>query len=119
MPWPESSEAHWPSRLAQRMHSLLPQLRDTHIASAWNGLITETSDLLPRVGDEDGIYYCAGCNGSGVAMMVHLGDRMAGKVLGETDLGVFGRLPLPAQAETPAGVRQAALQFLEKSEGNG
>jgi hypothetical protein len=33
------------------------------------------------MGQEDGLYYCTGCNGSGVAMMTHLGRQVAQRIL--------------------------------------
>jgi len=37
------------------------------------------------MGTEDGLHYCLGCNGSGVAMMTYLGYQVARKIAGVTN----------------------------------
>jgi glycine/D-amino acid oxidase-like deaminating enzyme len=68
-----------------------------------------TMDQLPHVGElENGIFFAAGYNGTGVAMSSLLGRQLAALSRGEApDLGVIGR-PLPAiplQAFTTPAVR--------------
>jgi hypothetical protein len=35
---------------------------------------------LPHMGEEGGLHYCLGCNGSGIAMMTYLGTQTARKI---------------------------------------
>jgi glycine/D-amino acid oxidase-like deaminating enzyme len=42
-----------------------------------------TNDALPHMGLEDGLHFCTGCNGSGVAMMSWLGNQVARRILGD------------------------------------
>ena len=72
-----------------------PQLKGTRITHAWNGRIAFTFDLLPHLGQHDGIHYCMGCNGSGVAMQSFLGHRVGQKMLGR-DCGAFDGPGFPA-----------------------
>lgn len=44
-----------------------------------------TFDGMPHMGQRDGLYYCLGCNGSGVAMMTNLGYQTARKIAGAAD----------------------------------
>jgi glycine/D-amino acid oxidase-like deaminating enzyme len=81
-----------------RLLTIFPQLQGTRLTHAWTGKIAFTFDLLPHVGSHDGVTYCAGCNGSGVAMQSYLGYQAAEAILGRCrsafwDLG-FPTMPL-------------------------
>ena len=67
--------------LYQMMTERWPQLRGVRITHSWSGFVAMTVDALPHMGQEDGLYYCTGCNGSGVAMMTHLGRQVAQRIL--------------------------------------
>ena len=58
-----------------------PQLKGTRITHSWSGFVAMTTDALPHMGQENGVHYCAGCNGSGVAMMPYLGRQIARRIL--------------------------------------
>jgi len=64
------------------MTDRFPQLRDVKITHAWNGNVAFTLDALPHMGQQDGMHYLLGCNGSGVAMMTYLGWQTARKIAG-------------------------------------
>ena len=57
-----------------------PQLRGVRVTHAWTGNVAFTLDALPHMGRRDGLHYCLGCNGSGVAMMTYLGWQTARKI---------------------------------------
>jgi glycine/D-amino acid oxidase-like deaminating enzyme len=57
-----------------------PQLRGTRLTHAWTGNTAFTFDGLPHMGERDGVHYCLGCNGSGIAMMTYLGWQTARKI---------------------------------------
>jgi glycine/D-amino acid oxidase-like deaminating enzyme len=57
-----------------------PQLRGTRITHSWTGNTAFTFDALPHMGEEGGMHYALGCNGSGVAMMTYLGTQTARKI---------------------------------------
>jgi hypothetical protein len=47
---------------------------------------------------QDGMHFCLGCNGSGVAMMTYLGHRTAQRIIGGGDrVDPFEELELPGQ----------------------
>lgn len=69
--------------LARAMVGVHPQLAGIPIAYAWGGYVAITLDRLPHVGQVDGAWYAAGCNGSGVALNTYLGHRLAQTVIGE------------------------------------
>ncbi|MBV9199834.1 MAG: FAD-binding oxidoreductase [Alphaproteobacteria bacterium] len=62
------------------MTDRFPQLRGVKVAYAWTGNVAFTLDALPHMGERDGLHYCLGCNGSGVAMMTYLGWQTARKI---------------------------------------
>jgi len=66
--------------LHRYMTDRFPQLRGVKITHAWTGNVAFTLDALPHMGERDGLHYCLGCNGSGVAMMTYLGWQTARKV---------------------------------------
>lgn len=69
-------------RLYARILRIFPQLRGIRLTHAWSGSIAFTFDVLPHVGERDGIAYCMGCNGSGVVMQSYLGWRTGEALLG-------------------------------------
>lgn len=73
-----------------------PQLRGTRITHSWSGYVAMTTDSLAHMGREDGLHYCMGCNGSGIAMMPYLGRQVARRILeGESSDCVYGRIGFP------------------------
>ncbi len=62
------------------MTERFPQLRGTRITHGWTGNTAFTFDALPHMGEEGGLHYALGCNGSGVAMMTYLGTQTARKI---------------------------------------
>jgi glycine/D-amino acid oxidase-like deaminating enzyme len=68
--------------LHRYMVDRFPQLRGTKVTHAWTGNVAFTLDALPHMGCQDGLHYCLGCNGSGIAMMTYLGWQTARKIGG-------------------------------------
>jgi len=63
--------------LHRYMVDRFPQLRGVKVTHAWTGNVAFTLDALPHMGRRDDLYYCLGCNGSGIAMMTYLGHQTA------------------------------------------
>ena len=84
-----------------------PQLKGVRITHSWSGLVAMTTDSIPHMGQEDGLHFCTGCNGSGVAMMTYLGNQVAQRILrdGHSDsayVGVeFPKVPVPFYSGNP------------------
>lgn len=57
-----------------------PQLTGVKITHSWTGNTAFTLDALPHMGEDGGLHYALGCNGSGVAMMTYLGTQTARKI---------------------------------------
>jgi glycine/D-amino acid oxidase-like deaminating enzyme len=62
--------------LYEGMLRVHPQLAGVRVERAWGGDVAMTLDRLPHVGRIDGVWYAAGCNGSGVALNTWLGARI-------------------------------------------
>jgi glycine/D-amino acid oxidase-like deaminating enzyme len=63
--------------LHRAMTARFPQLRGVRVTHAWTGNTAFTFDALPHMGRREGLHYCLGCNGSGIAMMTYLGWQTA------------------------------------------
>jgi glycine/D-amino acid oxidase-like deaminating enzyme len=73
--------------LHRYMTARFPQLRGIRVTHAWTGNTAFTLDALPHMGQQDGLHFCLGCNGSGVAMMTYLGWQTARKIAHATNVG--------------------------------
>src|SRR5882762_5294396 len=62
------------------MTERFPQLKGARVTHSWTGNTAFTLDALPHMGEQGGLHYCLGCNGSGVAMMTYLGTQTARKI---------------------------------------
>ena len=82
--------------LHRMMTERFPQLQGTKITHSWSGLVAFTNDFLPHMGQEKGLHYCLGCNGSGIGMLTYLGNQVARRILqdGETNTA-YATLDLP------------------------
>ena len=67
------------------MTERFPQLRGTRITHGWAGNTAFTLDALPHMGEDEGLHYALGCNGSGIAMMTYLGYQTARKIARATN----------------------------------
>ena len=100
-----------PDESAALLHGMMcerwPQLKGARITHSWSGLVAMTTDALPHMGMEDGIHYCTGCNGSGIATMTYLGHQIARRIIqnGHTDSGydalAFPPVPVPFYSGKP------------------
>ena len=86
---------HLPEEVAARrlMKMLLrsfPDLGNVGVEHCWSGTVGFTFDKLPHVGCSTGLYYAMGYCGSGVAMSIYLGKKIALQMLGRPE----GKTPL-------------------------
>jgi glycine/D-amino acid oxidase-like deaminating enzyme len=76
-------------RLRQGMVRLFPELAGTPIEYKWSGLVGMTFDLMPHLGQMDGLHYAMGYNGDGLTMSVYFGAKLAGAIAGTGELPPF------------------------------
>jgi glycine/D-amino acid oxidase-like deaminating enzyme len=62
------------------MTDRFPQLEGVRLTHGWTGNTAFTLDALPHMGEDEGLHYALGCNGSGIAMMTYLGFQTARKI---------------------------------------
>ena len=63
--------------LRREMIQVYPQLRDVKVEYVWGGTLDFAFDMMPHVGETDGMYYSLGYAGHGVAMATYLGKTVA------------------------------------------
>ena len=83
------------AELHRKMVERLPDLRGIRITHAWSGQVAFTLDSIPHVGARDGLHFALGCNGSGIAMMTHLGRYLGRRIAGSDEPASLFDRPLP------------------------
>lgn len=82
-------------RLQRQMAERFSDLRDTRIAYSWSGLLGPSFDLLPHIGEIDGIHFATGYSGAALPQGAYLGDKIASRITGQGDPATaFGEFPL-------------------------
>ncbi len=89
-----------PDSSARLLHNMMikrwPQIKDARITHSWSGFVAMTVDALPHIGLQNGIHFCTGCNGSGIAMMTYLGKKTAQKIVnGEKFQSAYSNIDFP------------------------
>lgn len=83
-------------RLGRLLQKVFPSLTGVRLEHAWTGNVAMTRTSLAGIGQYDGVWYAIGCNGSGVALMPHLGNKVALKLLGRPEgATAFDDMPPP------------------------
>jgi glycine/D-amino acid oxidase-like deaminating enzyme len=101
--------------LRQGMLSVYPQLRDAKIEYVWGGTLDFAFDIMPHVGQLDGLYFSLGYAGHGVAMSTYLGEKIVQSILSGrtpdsyTDKNPFAAIPFPG---APMGLYNGRPWFL-------
>lgn len=84
--------------LRAMLTQVFPQLKAVAVSHAWAGWVAYTFDKLPHLGHRDGLYYCMGYCGQGVALAPYLGmkigQQMAGLAQGRS---AFDELAFPSK----------------------
>jgi len=82
--------------LYKALTGVFPDIEGVKVSHAWTGNCAFTFDALPHIGTMEGLHYCLGCNGSGVATMTYLGHQTARRVLGD-ETCAFNGLDFPSR----------------------
>lgn len=106
--------------LRRQLLGYFPDLDDAEITHAWGGKLGVPFDLIPHMGQIDGVWYALGFAGHGVGLSTLLGHELAGMLLGEEPPSVFTKLPHPTRFYfrgnpwflTPASILYRALDRL-------
>ena len=96
--------------LQQEMVAVYPQLRAVDIEYVWGGTLGFAFDLMPHIGEMDGLWYALGYAGHGVAMATYLGATVAEALLdGGLKEHPFANIPFPG---APLGLYDGRPWFL-------
>jgi len=91
------------------MIEVYPQLSDTKVDFVWGGTLDFCFDIMPHVGQLDGVYFALGYAGHGVAMATWQGQKMAEWIAtGKTD-NPFAEIDFPC---APLGLYNGNPWFL-------
>ncbi len=79
------------------MTQVFPELGDTKVSHCWTGNVAFSFDMLPHMGQHDGVFYAMGFCAAGVPMGTYMGDKIAHKILGDGDASTpFDDLRFPS-----------------------
>jgi glycine/D-amino acid oxidase-like deaminating enzyme len=82
--------------LHKRLRAALPDLADVKLSHVWTGQCAGTFDMMPHVGQHDGVWYGMGYNFAGVPMGTHFGLKIAQGILGTANgASAFASDPFP------------------------
>ena len=76
-------------RLTRELYSIIPDLRDIPITHTWTGKLGITFDLMPHIGEKNGIYYAFGYGGHGLSIATYLGTEIGLLLSGKKDRSPF------------------------------
>jgi glycine/D-amino acid oxidase-like deaminating enzyme len=92
------------------MTRLFPQLQEVRVEYAWGGTLDFAFDMMPHVGEMDGLAYALGYAGHGVAMGTYLGQTAAAAMMdGTLQDHPFNAIPFPG---APLGLYNGWPWFL-------
>ena len=106
--------------LRRQLLVYFPDLQDAEITHAWGGKLGVPFDLIPHMGQIDGVWYALGYAGHGVGLSTLMGHELSGMLLGEEPPSVFTKIPPPTRFYyrgkpwflTPASILYRALDRL-------
>ncbi len=82
---------------AADLHSSLlryfPQLEKAAVSHVWGGKLGVPFDLIPHIGNVEGVWYAMGYAGHGVGLSTLLGHDLAGMLIGEEPTSPFAKIP--------------------------
>jgi glycine/D-amino acid oxidase-like deaminating enzyme len=100
--------------LQKAMLAVYPQLAGCAVEYAWGGTLDFAFDLMPHLGQVDGLWHALGYAGHGVALASWMGAMLGKRVLGQTEGdNPFDELPFP---RAPLGLYDGRPWFLPFAE---
>lgn len=109
-PATESTTRESAEILRREMVGVYPQLKDVKVEYVWGGSIDFTFDLMPHLGQSEGVYHALGYSGHGVAMATYFGQSAANTILnGNVQDHPFASFPFE---RAPLGLYDGTPWFL-------
>ncbi len=82
-------------RLYAKLVQIFPDLSGIPVTHSWSGQIGSTSDLMPHIGQINGIHYALGYSGLGVSMATYLGSEIGKLISGQISRSPFNEISHP------------------------
>ena len=82
-------------QLRAQMRRAFPELRTTSITHSWTGQLGLTFDLMPHIGNVDGIHYALGYGGHGLSIATYLGTEVGLMLSGQKPSSPFAEISHP------------------------
>ena len=79
--------------LRQQMVATFPELEEYPITYSWTGKLGITFDLMPHIGQVDGVHYAFGYGGHGLSIATYLGTEIGLLVAGKKSRSPFVEIP--------------------------
>tara|TARA_Y100000782_G_scaffold107579_1_gene130049 strand:- start:52 stop:1326 length:1275 start_codon:yes stop_codon:yes gene_type:complete len=79
--------------LSKELYTIFPDLAGIPITNTWTGKLGITFDLMPHIGQTNGIYYAFGYGGHGLSIATYLGTEIGLLLSGEKDRSPFMEIP--------------------------
>ena len=76
-------------RLSKELYTIFPDLAGIPITNTWTGKLGITFDLMPHIGQTNGIYYAFGYGGHGLSIATYLGTEIGLLLSGKKDRSPF------------------------------
>ncbi len=83
--------------LNRQLIGFFPDLEGMPITHVWGGKLAVPFDLIPHMGQIDGVWYALGYAGHGVGLSTLMGHELGGMLLGEDPPSVFTKIPHPTR----------------------
>ena len=71
--------------LSKQVCNVFPELNDYEFTHTWTGKLGITFDLMPHIGEIDGIHYAFGYGGHGLSIATYLGTELGLLISGQKD----------------------------------
>jgi len=75
--------------LSKEVRSVFPELKKVQFTNTWTGKLGITFDLMPHIGQVDGIHYAFGYGGHGLSIATYLGTEMGLLLTGQKNRSPF------------------------------
>ncbi len=80
-------------QLQKTMHHAFPNLANVPLSHTWTGKLGITFDLMPHIGQVNGVYYALGFGGHGLSIGTYLGTEVGRLLTGEISRSPFAEIP--------------------------
>ena len=78
--------------LSNQLTEVFPELQNVPITHTWSGRLGVTFDLMPHIGEIDGIYYANGYSGHGLSIATYLGTELGLLLTGKKKSSPFAEI---------------------------